>query len=69
MSKKYLIKLPETEREYLLEFIAQEEIGTALHSTTPTVQRVRQRYVEGGLTRALKVKPHAARAKKFDGHH
>ena len=91
MNKKYLIELPQTEREYLLEFIAQgqakareftrahillkadqglsdEEIATDLHSTTPTVQRVRQRYVEGGLTRALKVKPHPARAKKFDGH-
>src|SRR3954468_5356333 len=91
MSKKYIIELPATEREYLLEFIAQgqarareftrahillkadegltdEAIATALHTTTPTVQRVRQRYVEGGLTRALKVKPHPARARKFDGH-
>ena len=87
--KKYIIELPDTDREYLLEFIAQgqarareftrahillkaddgltdEEIALALHSTTPTVQRVRQRYVEDGLTRALKAKPHAARAKKFN---
>jgi hypothetical protein len=91
MSKKYIIELPATEREYLLEFIAQgqarareftrahillkadegltdEEIAIAPHTTTPTVQRVRQRYVEAGLTRALKVKPHPARARKFDGH-
>src|SRR6478672_3348510 len=87
--KKYIIELPDTDREYLLEFIAQgqarareftrahillkaddgltdEEIATALHSTTPTVQRVRQRYVEEGLSRALKAKAHAARPKKFD---
>ncbi len=91
MSKKYNVQLPATDREYLLDFIAQgqarareftrahillqadqgltdQEIATALHSTTPTVQRVRQRYVEEGLTRALKVKPHPARAHKFDGH-
>lgn len=90
MNKKYLIQLPDTDREYLLEFIAQgqarareftrahillkadegltdEEIAKALHSTLPTVQRVRQRYVEDGLTRALKAKAHAARPKKFNG--
>jgi transposase len=90
MNKKYIVELPDTDREYLLEFIAQgqarareftrahillkaaeglndEEIALALHSTLPTVQRVRQRYVEEGLTRALKAKPHAARAKKFEG--
>ena len=50
------------------EGLTDEEIAAALHTTTPTVQRVRQRYVEGGLSRALKVKPHAARARKFDGH-
>ncbi len=88
--KKYIINLPDTDHEYLLEFIAQgqarareftrahillkaneglndEEIAKALHSTTPTVQRVRQRYVEDGLSRVLKAKPHAARPKKFDG--
>ena len=90
MNKKYTIQLPDTDREFLLEFIAQgkarareftrahillkadeglndEEIAKSLHSTLPTVQRVRQRYAEDGLTRALKAKPHAARPKKFDG--
>jgi transposase len=49
------------------EGLNDAEIAKALHSTLPTVQRVRQRYAEEGLTRALKAKPHAARAKKFDG--
>ena len=90
MNKKYLVKLPASERDYLLEFIASgkakareytrahillkadeglndEAIAQALHTTTPTVQRVRQRYVEDGLERSLKVKAHPARPKKFDG--
>lgn len=43
-----------------------KEIAEALHTSTPTVQRTRQRFVEGGLERALNEDPRPGGRKKLD---
>lgn len=42
------------------------EIAEALHTSTPTVQRTRRRFVEGGLARALNEDPRPGAGKKLD---
>lgn len=42
------------------------EIAEALHTSAPTVQRTRQRFVEGGLERALNEDPRPGARKKLD---
>ena len=42
------------------------EIVAALHTSAPTVQRTRQRFVEGGLERALNEDPRPGARKKLD---
>jgi transposase len=42
------------------------EIGEALHAGTATVQRTRQRFVEGNLEGALNERPRKGRKKKLD---
>lgn len=42
------------------------EIGEALHTSTPTAQRTRQRFVEGGLERALNEDPRPGAGTKLD---
>ncbi len=42
------------------------EIAQALHTSTSTVQRTRQRFVEGGLERALNEDPRPGACKKLD---
>ena len=42
------------------------EIAEALHTGTATVQRTRQRFVEGNLERALNERPRQGRQKKLD---
>lgn len=42
------------------------EIAAALHTSTPTVQRTRQRFVEGGSDRALNEGPRPGARKKLD---
>ncbi len=42
------------------------EIAAALHTSAPTVQRTRQRFVEGGLERALNEDPRPGAHKKLD---
>ena len=42
------------------------EIAEALHTSTPTVQRTRRRFVEGGLDRALNEDPRPGARKKLD---
>jgi transposase len=44
-----------------------EEIVAALHTSRPTVERVRKRYVEGGLDKALNDDPRPGARKKLDG--
>jgi transposase len=44
-----------------------EEIAAALHTSTPTVQRTRQRFVEGNLDRGLNEDPRPGAQKKLDG--
>lgn len=44
------------------------DIAEAYHVSTRTVERVRQRFVEGGLQTALRPRaPHENRSRKFDG--
>ena len=45
---------------------ADREIAEALHTSTPTVQRTRQRFVEGNLERALNEDPRPGAQKKLD---
>jgi len=45
---------------------ADREISEALHTSTPTVQRTRQRFVEGNLDRALNEDPRPGARKKLD---
>ena len=42
------------------------EIAKALHTSTPTVQRTRRRFVEGGLEQALNEDPRPGAVKKLD---
>ena len=42
------------------------EIAEALHTSRPTVQRTRRRFVEGGLARALNEDPRPGAGKKLD---
>jgi transposase len=42
------------------------EITAALHTSAPTVQRTRQRFVEGGLDRALNEDPRPGARKKLE---
>ena len=45
-----------------------QEIAAALHSSVPTVQRTRERFVKGGLDNALNEKPRLGgrKARKLD---
>ena len=44
-----------------------EEIVAAVNSSRPTVERIRKRYVEGGLSRALNEDARPGARKKLDG--
>jgi len=44
-----------------------KEIVTALNTSRPTVERMRKRYVEGGLAKALNEEPRPGARKKLDG--
>lgn len=44
-----------------------EEIVGALNTSRPTVERIRKRYVEGGLDKALNEDPRPGARKKLDG--
>ena len=44
-----------------------QEIAEVLHTSVPTVQRTRQRFVEGNLEAALNERPRPGGHKKLDG--
>jgi transposase len=44
-----------------------KEIVAALNTSRPTVERIRKRYVEGGLEKALNEDPRPGACKKLDG--
>jgi len=44
-----------------------KEIVAALNTSRPTVERIRKRYVEGGLEKALNDDPRPGARKKLDG--
>jgi transposase len=43
------------------------EVMAALNTSRPTVERIRKRYVEGGLDKALNEDPRPGAGKKLDG--
>jgi transposase len=49
------------------EGLKDEEIVAALSTSRPTVERIRKRYVEGGLDKALNEDPRPGARKKLDG--
>ena len=44
-----------------------EAIATAVNTSRPTIERIRKRYVEGDLNRALNEDPRPGARKKLDG--
>jgi transposase len=88
--KRYLVNLPDEEREMLLDLtrkgtlsarkmkraqillqadqgFSDPQIMAALQVSRPCVERLRQRFVEGGLERALNEAPRPGKKRKLDG--
>lgn len=89
-AKKYIVKLDEKERQYLLELTSKGQVGArkmkraqillkadeglkdkeivaALNTSRPTVERIRKRFVEGSLEKALNDDPRPGGKIKIDG--
>ncbi len=89
-AKKYIVKLDEKERQYLLELTSKGQVGArkmkraqillkaneglkdreivaALNTSRPTVERIRKRFVEGNLEKALNDDPRPGGKIKIDG--
>lgn len=89
-AKKYIVKLDEAERQYLLELTSKGQVGArkmkraqmllkaneglkdkeivaALNTSRPTVERIRKRFVEGNLEKALNDDPRPGGKIKLDG--
>jgi len=49
------------------EGMKDEEIAVALNTSRPTVERIRKRFVQGNLDRALNADPHPGGKTKIDG--
>ena len=49
------------------EGLKDQEIVTALNTSRPTVERIRKRFVEGNLEKALNADPHPGGKTKIDG--
>lgn len=89
-AKKYIVKLTEEERQYLLDLTSKGKIGartmkraqillkadeglkdadivSALNTSRPTVERIRKRFVEGNVEKALHEDPRPGSKTKLDG--
>lgn len=89
-AKKYIVKLKDEERQYLLNLTSKGEIGartmkraqillkadeglkdmdimSALNTSRPTVERIRKRFVQGNLEKALQDDPRPGSKTKLDG--
>lgn len=89
-AKKYIVKLKDEERQYLLDLTGKGEIGarrmkraqillkadeglkdmdimSALNTSRPTVERIRKRFVQGNLEKALQDDPRPGSKTKLDG--
>jgi transposase len=71
MTRKGEIKARKMKRAQILlkadEDLTDPEVMTALNVSRPTVERVRKRFVEGGLDRALNDAPRPGQRRKLDG--
>jgi transposase len=72
MTRKGTLKARQFKRAMILlkadEGLTDPKIGTAIHVSRPTVERIRKRYVEGGLEKALNEDPRPGQKRKLDGH-
>lgn len=89
-AKKYIVKLKDEERQYLLEITSKGEINartmkraqillkadegmkdidimSVLNTSRPTVERIRKRFVQGNLEKALQDDPRPGSKTKLDG--
>jgi transposase len=71
MTKKGTIKARKFKRATILlkanEGLSDPQIMAAVDVSRPTVERIRKRYVEGGLEKALNEDPRPGQRRKLDG--
>jgi transposase len=71
MTKKGTIKARKFKRAMILlkanEGLSDPQIMSAVGVSRPTVERIRKRYVEGGLEKALNEDPRPGQRRKLDG--
>jgi len=71
MTRKGTIKARKMKRALILlkadEGLTDPEIMAAVQVSRPTVERIRKRFVEGGLERALQENPRPGQKRKLDG--
>jgi transposase len=71
MTKKGTIKARKFKRAAILlkanEGLSDPQIMAAVGVSRPTVERIRKRYVEGGLEKALNEDPRPGQRRKLDG--
>jgi transposase len=71
ITRKGKIKARKMKRAMILlkadEGLSDPQIMTAISVSRPTVERIRKRFVEGGLERALNEDPRPGQKRKLDG--
>jgi len=71
LTHKGLVKARQLKRAMILlkadEGLTDPQIMAALNVSRPTVERIRKRYVEGGLEKALNEDPRPGQRRKLDG--
>jgi transposase len=71
LTHKVLVKARKLKRAMILlkadEGLTDPQIMAALNVSRPTVERIRKRYVEGGLKKALNEDPRPGQRRKLDG--
>ncbi|MGD8753099.1 MAG: helix-turn-helix domain-containing protein [Anaerolineales bacterium] len=71
LTRKGELKARKMKRALILlkadEGLSDPQIMAAIHVSRPTVERIRKRFVEGGLERALNEDPRPGQKRKLDG--
>jgi transposase len=71
LTRKGELKARKMKRALILlkadEGLSDRQIMAAIHVSRPTVERIRKRFVEGGLERALNEDPRPGQKRKLDG--
>jgi transposase len=71
LTHKGLVKARKLKRAMILlkadEGLTDPQIMAALNVSRPTVERIRKRYIEGGLEKALNEDPRPGQRRKLDG--